>query len=1076
MSHALLLRLFLSPSFFSVHVALQYLRIYADNIGITYYLTRRLRELDTGELREVWGFICHLLVTRPSKSRALECFVVEISQRSTHIAMLTLWFMQAHLKDLAVSRYNSESFHICQRILNQCHEMIYGDLPASGTPYSSFNLPTLPGFIRKKVRPNVQPALVGMGMILAGAPAMPALTDVMGEVAIEQGRLDDQGEDLRSLDNPDGVVRTKSDRSATTQEEKDEDELTDPEEDGRKATQEYEGAAEGQAPLTAARLRGQPRKGGALSRRQTIAAQTSPALPLHLKDPRKSRLSEDPFGQNDLPSSSTHSPSPFQSTPTFSQSKHIRRGNSLTSADLLLQKYDIEAQKFLLRTHFCRSEIQFLLALENICNRLLVVPKPARVSALRAELTGLNHMLPAEVCMPMWCSSSDKPDPKTGIPEPHHRIVRIPPGESVVLNSAERAPYLLLIEILHDDLDFDPSKRNNKEVLKKIVVKENERKGASHDLITFNGAGPMASQAPVRSTDSDRPEKDVEIDTTNLTDGDSVEIPTIVSPTSPTGPPEDEEEIDLVEQLYGSENALRARSIDLSESIVLPPAPKNKELDNLTWSSTPPTPLLAGAVPRRSIPSRTLSSSTVQHSSSGDDDSVPPQTGRVLSLDEYSERMRTAAVMLAQLNANLAREPVTTPGTPTSESASPLRWLPGSSWLTVTPPSADNQGPSEGTGPAHPSNAPLRMKLQPAEAAAIRNRIMNEMLALEEERMERMRENRVGEGMLKLGEGSGSMKTAEDEGIIRRELSKADPSAVVVGESWAAKKSRIRQASPYGHLANWDCVSVIVKTGGDLRQEQLAVQLIQEFEKIWKDENCACWVRYFRILITGNNSGLVETITDAVSIHSIKKAEYARRLASGRLGHVTLFDHFRTTYGDPVSAKFVRAQRNFAKSLAGYSLVTYLLQIKDRHNGNILIDRDGHLIHIDFGFMLSNSPGNIGFEAAPFKLPLEYIEVLGGMEGEAFMEFRRLFKEGFEAARKHCDRIVTLVELMQKDSTLPCFAALGEQTAQQLRDRFQQGLTQSAVEEHVERLIDTSLGSNWTRLYDSYQYYSQSIL
>ena len=56
---------------------------------------------------------------------------------------------------------------------------------------------------------------------------------------------------------------------------------------------------------------------------------------------------------------------------------------------------------------------------------------------------------------------------------------------------------------------------------------------------------------------------------------------------------------------------------------------------------------------------------------------------------------------------------------------------------------------------------------------------------------------------------------------------------------------------------------------------------------------------------------------------------------------------------------------------------------------------------------------------------------------------------------------------MLADSTLPCFAALGEQTANQLRDRFQQGLTQAAVEEHVDRLIDTSLGSNWTRLYDS---------
>lgn len=95
----------------------------------------------------------------------------------------------------------------------------------------------------------------------------------------------------------------------------------------------------------------------------------------------------------------------------------------------------------------------------------------------------------------------------------------------------------------------------------------------------------------------------------------------------------------------------------------------------------------------------------------------------------------------------------------------------------------------------------------------------------------------------------------------------------------------------------------------------------------------------FRILITGGSSGLVETITDAVSIHSIKKALYARRLAGGqgRLGQVTLLDHFISVssfvvrcslsecdetfkaHGDPTCAKFARAQRNFVRSLAGTS-------------------------------------------------------------------------------------------------------------------------------------------------------------
>ena len=77
-----------------------------------------------------------------------------------------------------------------------------------------------------------------------------------------------------------------------------------------------------------------------------------------------------------------------------------------------------------------------------------------------------------------------------------------------------------------------------------------------------------------------------------------------------------------------------------------------------------------------------------------------------------------------------------------------------------------------------------------------------------------------------------------------------------------------------------------------------------------------------------------------------------------------------------------RAQRNFIQSLAGYAITSYLLQVKDRHNGNLMIDADGHVVHIDFGFIFDISPAkDLKFEKAGFKLTLEVLTSLSCCRG-----------------------------------------------------------------------------------------------
>ena len=416
--------------------------------------------------------------------------------------------------------------------------------------------------------------------------------------------------------------------------------------------------------------------------------------------------------------------------------------------------------------------------------------------------------------MPLWCLSADEAASPQSVPTPHHRIVRIPPGECVALNSAERAPYLLVIEVLHNDLDFDPNNRHNKSTLQKIVAKENEKKGTSKDLIPFPST-PSANQdqstLQVNVSDAVLGENTPEMQSGTF----SAEVSVTVTPQTPLSAPpqEEEEEIDLIEQLYGDQESLRSRPLDLSDSIVLRPPPKNKDLDLAAWSRSASPPLTPSI--EQTGPGLPASFSDHQRSNSrghtAPQQIVQSRSGQTqnLSLEDYSERMRTAAVMLSQLNASLVPEQVGAATGPQERPpivpAGPSKWLSGSSWFTVVAPHspADREDSSPQPSPVgvpqeQPASLSQRPKLQPSEAAAIRDRIMNEMLALEEERMQRMRENRDSHSALRIGVPM--MNTMEDEGIIRRELNKVDPSAVVFSESWAAKKSRVRQESPYGHL------------------------------------------------------------------------------------------------------------------------------------------------------------------------------------------------------------------------------------------------------------------------------------
>ncbi|TFJ85191.1 hypothetical protein NSK_003614 [Nannochloropsis salina CCMP1776] len=274
----------------------------------------------------------------------------------------------------------------------------------------------------------------------------------------------------------------------------------------------------------------------------------------------------------------------------------------------------------------------------------------------------------------------------------------------------------------------------------------------------------------------------------------------------------------------------------------------------------------------------------------------------------------------------------------------------------------------------------------------------------------------------------------------------------VFGELWHWKEQRIRNSSPFGRLEGWRLAMFIVKAGDDLRQEQVAMQLITLVREIFKEEGLELWLRPYDIVCVGDQAGLIEAVADAKSIDHIKK----------RAPHFTsLKEYYERIYGGLYSRTFREAQRNFMRSLAGYCVCTYLLQVKDRHNANILIDKQGHLIHIDFGFMLGASPGSISFESAPFKLTKEYVELLGGQEDMNWQEFRSMVVRGFGVLNqpRHRRRLLDLM-------AVSIFEVPGKAA---ILDSFDKRLIYASYAPNALALVDESFDNYRTKMYDSYQ-------
>ncbi|KAM7484229.1 hypothetical protein LguiA_000238 [Lonicera macranthoides] len=251
---------------------------------------------------------------------------------------------------------------------------------------------------------------------------------------------------------------------------------------------------------------------------------------------------------------------------------------------------------------------------------------------------------------------------------------------------------------------------------------------------------------------------------------------------------------------------------------------------------------------------------------------------------------------------------------------------------------------------------------------------------------------------------------------------------------------------------------IMFKKGDDLRQDQLVVQMVSLMDRLLKLENLDLHLTPYRVLATGHDEGMLEFIP-------------SKSLAQILAEHRSIISYLQKFHPDEDGPFGITATclETFIKSCAGYSVITYILGIGDRHLDNLLLKEDGRLFHVDFGFILGRDPKPF---PPPMKLCKEMVEAMGGAESQYYTRFKSYCCEAYNILRKSSNLILNLFHLMA-GSNIPDIASDPEKGILKLQEKFRLDLDDEGCIQFFQDLINESVSALFPQMVETIHRWAQ---
>ncbi|XP_038078977.1 phosphatidylinositol 3-kinase catalytic subunit type 3-like [Patiria miniata] len=252
--------------------------------------------------------------------------------------------------------------------------------------------------------------------------------------------------------------------------------------------------------------------------------------------------------------------------------------------------------------------------------------------------------------------------------------------------------------------------------------------------------------------------------------------------------------------------------------------------------------------------------------------------------------------------------------------------------------------------------------------------------------------------------------------------------------------------------------TMICKSGDDLRQDQLILQMITLMDKLLRQENLDLKLTPYRVLATSSKSGMIQFV-ESIPVADVLSNE----------GNIQNFFRKHSPNETALYGISQDVMDTYVKSCAGYCVITYLLGVGDRHLDNLLLSKNGKLFHVDFGYILGRDPKPL---PPPMKLSKEMVEGMGGASSEPYQDFRKLCYTAFLHLRRHSNLILNLFSLMV-DANVPDIALEPDKTVKKLQDKFRLDLTDEEAVQYMQNLIDVSVGAVFAAVVEQIHKFAQ---